>query len=528
MCNRFNNINEIAVSLNISRNKLNKEISSRVGSISLKKIQSIARRVDLDSFNCSLFHQLFLNGQLSNNQITDQLIENFIPNSDQFDFSFIPYLKETNRSSIIQKNVQISNLLSIDTALNEQTTNYIHRINSFPDLIVNLNPEIKFKYNNVLSICFLYGQLVHPVEGISSPHLKGEFTASLRKEGTGFLALNLSSCPLNEEEKTQCLEIFNWLKRNNYLYKDIDENSLEINHREYISRIDPTQRPQGDSVTGVILNDAQNLIDAKTRKVGIKIKNGNEFNYVYVPLEKALAMMFPMLYPDGYVPIIPNASLRKQARYLLSIHPSLRCGRLGCFLLLYLYNIVLFSETQFYNRNIITQRIQMPAGIDRNFNEIIARPDDPAFPEYWLHKQNELNAMIEVYGVPDLMITLTFNNHWPEVHEIRQNIANTLNSNISNYDLNVCPIESIMIWRSHFKKLSRNGFNDITKKMGLGKTKYYMWRLEFQARGAPHVHALIWLEHSISIRNIHYHFSATIPPLWCHITKNYIQLLWKT
>ena len=339
--------------------------------------------------------------------------------------------------------------------------------------------------------------------------------ASLRRANTGFLALNSLSCILSDDEKIICNEIFLWLKRNNKFYSDISNDCIDLNQINYINRICPEQRPQGHSISGVIVpNENIGLMNNNGTKIGIIIKEKDKYEARYVPLNEALAMMFPLLFPYGEVPMRPNCSLRKQAQFILSLHSSLRCGRLGCYLLLYFYNLILFHETKFYNNKIIRQRIQMPKGVNRNFNEIIARPEDPAFPEYWIRKQNEVTAMIEAFRSPDLMITLTFNNNWEEIRPIREKIAVELHANISDYELYTCPIETMVIWNTHFKNLSQNGFSDITIKMGLGPTKYYIWRLEYQARGAPHIHALIWLDNSIHLTDVPKFFLYVIPQLF--------------
>ena len=389
------------------------------------------------------------------------------------------------------------------------------KFDSYPAIIRNLEPELRFKLNNALSICFLYGQLVYPVANVSSPHLQGEFIASLRRSNTGFLALNSTNCTLNENEQQKCQEIFNWLKDNNKFYENITNNLFDNDQHEILNRIVQNQRPTSNSVSGVLIDNNSNLIDRTGTKVGIIIKNSENLETKYVPLQQALAMMFHLLFPYGDVPLKSGATLKKQAQYILSLHPLFRCGRLGCYLLLYLYNLISFNETKFYNRNIITQRIQMPEGIERYFSELIAKPDDPSFPEYWVRKQSEVSAMIEVYGSPDLMMTLTFNNNWPDVKQIRQNVAHELSCNLSDFELFLCPLETMTIWDTHFKQLTKNGFSDITSKMGLGNAIHYVWRLEFQARGAPHVHALIWLEKPISIRDVPKYFSAEIPPVYC-------------
>ena len=66
-------------------------------------------------------------------------------------------------------------------------------------------------------------------------------------------------------------------------------------------------------------------------------------------------------------------------------------------------------------------------------------------------------------------------------------------------------------WKNRFDEISKNGFNDILEVIGVGKCKHYFLRLEFQGRGAPHVHCLIWYEQMLNIEEIDKYFFANLP-----------------
>ena len=71
----------------------------------------------------------------------------------------------------------------------------------------------------------------------------------------------------------------------------------------------------------------------------------------------------------------------------------------------------------------------------------------------------------------------------------------------------------MLIWKQRFERIKKNGFKDLIQNMNFGKVSEYCWRLEFQARGAPHVHALIWLKERLSLEKISQNFFAKIPPI---------------
>ena len=107
------------------------------------------------------------------------------------------------------------------------------------------------------------------------------------------------------------------------------------------------------------------------------------------------------------------------------------------------------------------------------------------------------------------MVTFTFVNKWPEVKNV-ESIVNGIG--YDNLDIRFCPFEEMLIWKQRFKEIKKNGFNFLIKNMNFGEVTNYCWRLEFQARGAPHVHALIWLKDRLTLENVSQNFFASLPP----------------
>ena len=78
-------------------------------------------------------------------------------------------------------------------------------------------------------------------------------------------------------------------------------------------------------------------------------------------------------------------------------------------------------------------------------------------------------------------------------------------------DIRFCHFEELLIWNNRFFNIKNNGFQMLIENMNFGKVAHYCWRLEFQERGAPHVHALIWVEDRLSLEQIGKSFFANIP-----------------
>ena len=124
----------------------------------------------------------------------------------------------------------------------------------------------------------------------------------------------------------------------------------------------------------------------------------------------------------------------------------------------------------------------------------------PGSPPYWQKFMYEVVAMVKQLGIPTWFMTLSCADlRWPELFQI---IARTNGKNITaeevealSYDercrlLNLNPV----IVAKHFQYRVETFFTEIllTNMHPIGKIVYYALRIEFQMRGSPHLHALIW------------------------------------
>ncbi|GAU50219.1 hypothetical protein TSUD_408980 [Trifolium subterraneum] len=92
-------------------------------------------------------------------------------------------------------------------------------------------------------------------------------------------------------------------------------------------------------------------------------------------------------------------------------------------------------------------------------------------------------AISSAVGFPDLFITFTCNPTWPEItRELNKN-------NLKPQDR---PDIIVKVFKMKFDLLMK----DLTKKHILGKVLAYMYTIEFQKRGLPHAHIIIFLHPS--------------------------------
>ena len=152
----------------------------------------------------------------------------------------------------------------------------------------------------------------------------------------------------------------------------------------------------------------------------------------------------------------------------------------------------------------------------------------PGSPPYWQKFMYEVVAMVKQLGIPTWFMTLSCADlRWPELFQIisRANGANMTDEEVDalSYDercrlLNINPV----IVAKHFQYRVETFFTEVllSRANPIGKIVYYALCIEFQVRGSPHLHALIWtsdcpkLSHNTKQQYIKYidqHVQAYLP-----------------
>ena len=112
----------------------------------------------------------------------------------------------------------------------------------------------------------------------------------------------------------------------------------------------------------------------------------------------------------------------------------------------------------------------------------------------------EVVAMIKQLGIPTWFMTLSCADlRWPELFQI---ISRTKGNNITNEEVealsnhercSMLNLNPVMVAK-YFQYRVETFFRDVllSNANPIGKIVYYALRIEFQMRGSPHLHALIW------------------------------------
>ena len=124
----------------------------------------------------------------------------------------------------------------------------------------------------------------------------------------------------------------------------------------------------------------------------------------------------------------------------------------------------------------------------------------PGSPPYWQKFMYEVIAMVQQLGIPTWFMTLSCADlRWPDLFCILSKIKGNpmTDEEIENLSysekcslLNLNPV----ITAKHFQYRVETFFKEVllSNVSPIGKIIYYALRIEFQMRGSPHLHSLIW------------------------------------
>ncbi|XP_044575150.1 uncharacterized protein LOC123258957 [Cotesia glomerata] len=118
-------------------------------------------------------------------------------------------------------------------------------------------------------------------------------------------------------------------------------------------------------------------------------------------------------------------------------------------------------------------------------------------PRYIHERTQDAMTYVRHYGRPDLFITFTCNPKWPEITEL-------LRQGQKSHDRHDIVARVFNVKVKHMMKL-------LTVGSIFGKTKCHMYTIEWQKRGLPHVHILLWLEEKIRSESVDQIISAELP-----------------
>ena len=152
-------------------------------------------------------------------------------------------------------------------------------------------------------------------------------------------------------------------------------------------------------------------------------------------------------------------------------------------------------------------------GTMEDSGQVMILPASYTCSDQWYHcKYKNAMAIVRVKGAPSLFITMTMDVNCKEV-------TNLLEPSQTPYDR---PDIICQVYEMKKKELIRL----ITKENIFGECDGHVAVIEFQKRGAPHCHILIWLKNFVmTLQNIDNMISAKLPPLNHPLHERVVELM---
>lgn len=126
-------------------------------------------------------------------------------------------------------------------------------------------------------------------------------------------------------------------------------------------------------------------------------------------------------------------------------------------------------------------------------------------PAYWEHQKKNVLAMVRQLGIFTFFITLSAaETHWPELLKIlKKTVDNEDDADVSNLEflekarlIRSDPVTCALYFDHRFKELKKTWNKVKNGPFGDHRILHIYYRIEFQHRGSPHVHMVVWLENA--------------------------------
>ncbi|XP_076043859.1 uncharacterized protein LOC143026953 [Oratosquilla oratoria] len=158
---------------------------------------------------------------------------------------------------------------------------------------------------------------------------------------------------------------------------------------------------------------------------------------------------------------------------------------------------------------------------------VIIPPTFAGGPRYMKQRQQDALTYVTTYGSPDFFITFTMNPHWEELKDAVG--ATRVGDNAIYNQIQDRPDLVSMVFKMKIDAL----INELVKKRVFGGVKAHLYSIEWQKRGLPHAHILLWMEKCVTASLVDRIISAEIPDpekeprLHDIVTRNMIHGLYK-
>ena len=302
------------------------------------------------------------------------------------------------------------------------------------------------------------------------------------------------------------------LKETNWLYQNVDDTSVDEVSKEVIEVVSKAsstmlEKATDDDVAGFQYYTIRNL----DNKLSIQsdIEQYKLLSIKEDPLDNRQkhldVMCFPVLFPDGnfgkYHPrevkvshseyvksrlLNKDSRFRKDPQYVFFLlwHKEMReiaCG---------VYNLLKTSKSMPMSVANLLQKFEMnDEHLEANLNTMFQSVRGTK--QYWFLRQSELQCMIRDAGPPTLFLTFSCAEYEsPDIIDYLKIVNDDCGGSNAG---KLCTEDPVSVSRQFSSKFHAFFNTIIIKGEVLGTVDHFYWKKEYQTRGAPHYHVLLWI-----------------------------------
>ena len=302
------------------------------------------------------------------------------------------------------------------------------------------------------------------------------------------------------------------LKETNWLYKNIDESSVDDAAKKAIEVVSSTSSTLIKKATKA---DIAELEAYTIRRMDESLPLGSDLeHYKMLKIEEPAidnrlkyldVMCFPCLFPTGrYGEFHPREVKLNFCEYVKSrlLNKDSRFRKNPEFVFYYLwqkelrelssgiYNVLKATgkhgmSVKDFLDGVDCSNKQMEANLTTMFQSVRGTK------QCWFLKKSDLNCMIREHGPPSLFLTFSCAEYdSPDI----ASYLHKVNDVPDGYPIGkLCAEDPLSVSRKFSKKFHDFFEVVIIKGEVLGKVNQFFWKKEYQMRGAPHYHVLLWI-----------------------------------
>ncbi|KAK3923565.1 ATP-dependent DNA helicase [Frankliniella fusca] len=123
---------------------------------------------------------------------------------------------------------------------------------------------------------------------------------------------------------------------------------------------------------------------------------------------------------------------------------------------------------------------------------------------FWFSRSAELQEMVQQIGLPTIFFTLSAADfHWPRLFDLLKEAYGLVN--VNEQERHKLMFENPKICSDYFFALAETFINDIL--LVYFNVKDHWYRYEWQLRGSPHVHGVLWFAGAVNVKELQVKFN---------------------